>query len=143
MNAEHYRKLERMYASAPINEYFRPTLVIGEGTAEIRMQVRPDFHHAAGAMHGCVYFKALDDAAFFAANSLITDVFVLTVSYNIFLTRPVTAGPIRAVGIVTHRSRSLVLADSELLDEDGKLLARGSGSFMPSRTALTAEIGYA
>jgi acyl-coenzyme A thioesterase PaaI-like protein len=35
-------------------------------------------HHSIHAVHGSVYFKALDDAAFFAVNSLVEDVFVLT-----------------------------------------------------------------
>ena len=39
--------------------------------------------HAAGAVHGSYYFKVLDDACYFAANSLVSDVFVLTVSFVI------------------------------------------------------------
>ena len=70
---EHYRKLERMYASARVNEYFRPTLEVREGTAKLVIPIRPDFHHAAHAVHGNVYFKALDDACWFAAASLIED----------------------------------------------------------------------
>lgn len=139
---DHYRKLERMYASAPINRYFSPQLRVSEGAAELFMPVRADFFHAAGAIHGAVYFKALDDVAFFAANSLVTDFFVLTVSYNVYLTRPVTGGVLRALGRVVHRSRSLLLAESELMNDEGKLVARGSGSFMPGKTPLTAEIGY-
>ena len=33
--------------------------------------VEPASFHAAGAAHGTLYFKMLDDAAFYAANSLI------------------------------------------------------------------------
>ena len=131
-----------MYASAPINEFFRPVLTIAEGTAELLMPVRREFFHAAHAMHGAVYFKALDDAAFFAANSLVTDVFVLTVSYTMHLTRPVTEGTVRASARVVHRSRNLILADAELFDAQGRQVARGTGSFMPGRTPLSADIGY-
>ena len=75
---DHFRRLERMYRAAPANEYFRPDISIEEGTAEVRLVVRPDFFHAASAVHGSVYFKLLDDATFFAASSLVDDVFVLT-----------------------------------------------------------------
>ena len=34
--------------------------------------------HAAGAGHGTIYFKMLDDAAFYAANSMVEEQFVLT-----------------------------------------------------------------
>lgn len=141
-NKSHYRKLERMYRSAPINRYFRPELSVGEGSAEVVIAVREDFFHAANAIHGSVYFKALDDAAFFAANSLVRDVFVLTASFNIYLTRPVSSGNLRAVGKVVHRSRALILADAELITDDGKSAGRGNGAFMPSRIALSPEIGY-
>lgn len=142
MSDEHYRKLERMYASAPINEYFRPVLTVGDGVAEVRIDVRPDFFHAAHAVHGSVYFKALDDAAFFAVNSLVPEVFVLTVTYNVYLTRPISEGTLRASGRVVHRSRQLFIAEAELVDDRGQQIGRGSGSFMKSTIALNESVGY-
>ena len=141
-NEEHYRRLERMYHAAPINRYFRPTLSVSSAAATILLPVRPEFFHAAHAVHGSVYFKALDDAAFFAANSLVPDVFVLTASYNLYLTRPVSEGTLRAEGRVVHRSRSLFLAEAELFDSDDRQVGRGSGSFMRSTIALTPDVGY-
>jgi len=140
---DHFRRLERMYAMAPINDYFRPVLKVSEGQADVTVPVRPEFFHAAHAAHGAVYFKALDDAAFFAVSSLVTDVFVLTVSYNLYLTRPVSTGSMRALSRVVHRSRQLFVADAQLLDADGKQLARGSGSFMRSTIPLSSIDGYA
>ena len=140
---EHFRKLERMYHGAPINRYYEPTIRIASGTAELQLAVKPDFFHAAHAVHGSVYFKALDDAAFFAVSSLVTDVFVLTASYNIYLTRPVTEGTIQALGRVVHKSRNVFLAEAELFDGEKRLVARGSGSFMRSTIALTPQVGYA
>ena len=136
--SEHFRRLERMYASAPINEFFAPRLYIPEpGVAELRMMIRPDFHHAAGAAHGAVYFKALDDA-----NSIVEDVFVLTVSFNLYLTRPVTEGEVIARGRVVSRSKRIYLADGTLEDARGREIARGSGAFMPSTQALSTDLGY-
>jgi uncharacterized protein (TIGR00369 family) len=140
---EHFRKLERMYHGAPINRFYEPTIRVGSGTAELQLQVKPDFFHAAHAVHGSVYFKALDDAAFFAVSSLVTEVFVLTASFNIYLTRPVTEGTLHASGLVVHRSRNLFLAEAELFDGEKRLAGRGSGSFMRSTTALTPQVGYA
>ena len=139
---EHYRKLERMYLRAPINDYFRPQITIGQGQAEIIVPVRRDFFHAADAVHGSLYFKCLDDAAFFAVQSLVEDAFVLTVSFNIYLTRPISAGEMRAVGQVAHQSRRLIIAESTLRDSEDQEIARGSGSFMLSSVRLSTEIGY-
>ncbi len=143
IDEEHFRRLERMYNhAAAINRFFRPTLRVSHGAAELTMPVRPEFFHAAHAVHGSVYFKALDDAAFFAANSLVTDVFVLTASFNIYFLRPVTDGTLRATGRIVHRSRNLFLAEAELFDGEERLVGRGSGSFMRSAITLNADVGY-
>jgi uncharacterized protein (TIGR00369 family) len=141
-NDEHFRKLERMYHGAPINRIFEPVLHLSEGRAEITMPMKPDFFHAANAVHGSVYFKALDDAAFFAANSLVLDVFVLTVTYSLYLTRPISDGEMRATGKVVHKSKNLIIADAEVLDSADRQIARGSGTFMRSQIALSPAIGY-
>ena len=140
---EHFRRLERMYAGAAINVYFAPAIRIAEGRAEVTIAVRPEFFHAAHAMHGSVYFKALDDAAFFSANSVVRDVFVLTVGFNIVLLRPVTDGTLTARGRLVHHSKNLLIADAELHDERGKLVARGTGTFMRSTIPLGPAVGYA
>ena len=139
---EHYRKLERMYASAPTNKYHGPTMRVSEGHAEVTIPVRRDFFHAAGAAHGYLYFKALDDAAFFAVNSLLDDVFALTVSFNLYLTRPISEGEMRATGRVVHRSRRFFIAEAEVIDSNGREIARGSGTFMPSTIPLSPDVGY-
>lgn len=141
---DHFQKLERMYLAAPINRelYESITIQVSEERAELSLTVGPKYHHAASAMHGSVYFKLLDDAAFFAVNSIVEEVFVYTVSMNIQLLRPVASGTIRAVGEVKFKSVNLFIADSELFDEKGKLVGRGSGNFMRSKIPLTEEIGY-
>ena len=140
----HYQKLERMYLSAPINTqvYEGITITIGAERAELTLRVGPKYHHAAKAMHGSVYFKMLDDAAFFAVNSIVEDVFVYTVSLNVQLLRPVASGLVRSVGELKFKSTNLFIADSELFDERNKLVGRATGNFMRSRIALTEEIGY-
>lgn len=140
--SEHFRKLEHLYLAAPINALYDPSIEIGDGTATIEIEVTPRFWHAASAVHGSVYFKMLDDAAFFAANSLVEDHFVLTASFNTYFTRPVSEGRIRSVGAVVSRSRRVVLAEAQVFDQDGREIGRGSGSFMPSGIRLTEEMGY-
>ncbi|MEL6344945.1 MAG: PaaI family thioesterase [Myxococcota bacterium] len=142
MNDAHFRALERMYATAPINDFYAPTMTVSDGAAEIHMDVAPTMFHAGGAMHGSVYFKMLDDAAFFAANSLVEDVFVLTAQFNLYLMRPIQSGRIRAVGTVTNRTRRTFTADAALFNEDHRKIAAGSGLFMLSNVALSPEIGY-
>src|SRR5213075_387773 len=135
----HFRKLERMYLAAPLNKalYEGITISISNEKAELTLNAEPKFFHAANAIHGSVYFKMLDDAAFFAVNSIIRDVFVYTVSMNIQLLRPVSKGIMRSVGELKFKSTNLFIADSTLFDENNKLAGRASGNFMKSKIELT------
>ena len=139
---EHYRRLERMYASAPINVFYHPTLKVGRGKTELLQEVRGDFFHAARAVHGSVLFKLMDDAAYFAVNSLVSDVCVLTVTFDVHFSRPVAGGVLRTEGRVFHRSRRLFMAEAEVTDQRRKLVAKGSGSFMKSAILLSECVGY-
>lgn len=142
IDEEHFRKLERMYNTAPINDFFRPDIKVSQGRAEVRVQVRRDFFHAAGAAHGAVYFKMLDDAAWFAVNSLVTDAFVLTVDFTVNLTRPFNRGLITSIGEVPHHGGGTFVGQSKLLDEKGRVLGMGRGVFIKGKKPLTPEIGY-
>ncbi len=144
MNNEHYEKLERMYLQANINTriFDTTTVKISEGLAQIGLEISDKYFHALGAMHGSVYFKLLDDAAFFAVNSIVEDVFVLTSSFNINLVRPVDKGIISAIGKVKFKSRNLFVAESTLYNQDGKEIAFGTGNFAKSKIALSEKIGY-
>ena len=142
IDAEHYRKLERMYLAAPINEFFKPTIKIGQGSAVIKVEIDRRFFHAAQAAHGAVYFKSLDDAAFFAVSSLVEDRFVLTSNFNLYMLVPIAAGIIRAVGKVVSGGGSSFLAESVLYNEQEEEIARGSGMFVRSKVRLDPEMGY-
>ena len=140
----HWRALEGLYASAPINRLFPSRLeVIGEGRARIQFRIDPGVFHAAGAAHGTVYFKMLDDAAFYAANTLVSDRFLLTTSFNMHFSRPVRDGEITAEGQWVSGRRRVLVAESRLVDADGEEIGRGTGTFMRSRIALAGLDGYA
>ena len=144
MNEEHYRKLERMYLNANLNKHYYDTTTIDikHEEASISLEIHEKYFHALGAIHGSVYFKLLDDAAFFAVNSMVEDVFVLTTNFNIQLIRPANKGKIIASGKVKFTSQNLWVAESSLVNERGKEIGFGSGNFMRSKVALSEEIGY-
>lgn len=142
--AFHYHALERLYASAPVNRLFASRLTIeGEGRSRIAFEVTPETHHAAGAAHGTIYFKMLDDAAFYAANTLVTDRFLLTTSFNLNFTRPIREGPVIAEGRWLSGRRRVLVAEAWLTDAEGEMIGRGTGTFMRSHIALSSLTGYA
>lgn len=135
MEPWHHGALKRLYAAAPINRFYEPRLSIAEESATLEFEARPEFHHAAGGVHGSVYFKALDDACFFAANSVVPDVFVLTVHFDIVLEAPITSGTLRATARLTGRGERSLRSEGELT-VDGRRVARGKGVFVPSTHRL-------
>ena len=126
---EHFRKLERMYVRAPGNDFYAPRLTISHAATELVIPIDRRFYHSGGAAHGSVYFKALDDAAFFAVNSLVEDVFVLTVTFTTYLTGPISEGAMHARGRVVHAAKSFFVAESVVCDTAGREIGRGSGTF--------------
>ena len=139
----HYRALERLYRSAPINRAFSSELTIEqEGHARIAFDITESVNHAAGAAHGTIYFKMLDDAAFYAAYSLVTDRFLLTTAFNLHFTKPVRTGRVIATGVWVSGHRRVLVAESRLVDEEGDEIGRGTGTFMRSRIPLSGLEGY-
>ena len=141
--ARHYRALESLYASAPINALFPSSLTVtGPGMARIEFEVDMRHYHAAGAAHGTIYFKMLDDAAFYAANSLVSDRFLLTTGFNLHFTAPIRSGRVVAEGRWISGKRRVFIAESRLVDGDGEEIGRGTGTFMRSQIALSGLPGY-
>jgi uncharacterized protein (TIGR00369 family) len=140
---QHFAALERMYRAGPINRLYRPEITVTDGEAVVEMEVSEDFFHAGRSLHGSVYFKMLDDAAFFAANSREREVFVLTASFATRFRRPVTGGRLKAVGKIIGAEGGRYRAEAALFDESGTRVAEGSGVFARSRMPLTEAMGYA
>lgn len=140
---QHFRALEAMYQAAPINEFYKPTMRVEEGEATIEIDVKREFFHAAHAVHGSSYFKMLDDAAFFAANSLEPEVFVLTTSFTTYITRPISEGKMIAKGKVVNRNKSQFIAEAVVYDQEGNEIGRGNGIFVRSKMRLIDAMGYA
>ena len=139
----HFRALESLYRSAPINDRFRSEIEVAEaGLVRIRFEVDPADYHAAGAAHGTLYFKMMDDAAFYACNSLVTDRFLLTTAFNLFFTRPLKSGPVVAEGRWISGRRRVFVGESRLVTADGEEAARGTGTFMRSHIPLSGLAGY-
>ena len=135
----HYALLEKLYIAAPINKYYNPTIKVQEKQAEITMKVLPEYFHGAGAVHGALIFKMMDDAGFFASNSIVPDVFVLTANFNIDFLRPMTLGALRGVGKVVHHGGRQIIAETCCYDQSEKIIARGRGVYMPSKFSLHAD----
>src|SRR5690606_27621720 len=96
---EHFERLKTMYLLDHIHNFYEGIeLIVSENKAEIILPIDQRYFHGGMSTHGSVYFKVLDDAAYFACQSVITDFFIVTTNFSINLLRPITGGTIRAVG---------------------------------------------
>ena len=131
-----------MYQNHPLNDFYKAKIAISDKNAVVTLVLKPKFHHAASAVHGSVYWKLLDDSAFFAVNSIVKDVFVLTASFTIYLTRPITTGTLTAQGKLANATRSQFIGESILYSDQEEEIARGTGVYIRSKIPLSPEVGY-
>ena len=140
----HYERLQKMYLNANINTmmFSSTTALISEAKAEIGLTISKKHFHALGAIHGTVYFKLLDDSAYFAVSSLVKDYFVLTTSFNLKIIKPASKGILTGIGKVKFQSKNIFSAESKIIDEQGNEIAFGTGNFLKSKVPLSKDIGY-
>jgi uncharacterized protein (TIGR00369 family) len=140
--AAHCRKLESMYLTASCNEYYQPGIRISEGEAEVVIPVQDKFLDAAGAVHGSVFYRALSDAALFAANSIVPKELMLSTEFNIQFTSTIGQGELIARGRVVGSSEEHCLTEAVVQDAEGNELGRGTGIFVKTEIPLSSDMGY-
>jgi uncharacterized protein (TIGR00369 family) len=139
----HYRGLEALFRAAPVNQVIDSELtILAEGETRIEFPINPQLFHAAGGFHGVVHYKAMSDAAFYAANSLFTDRILLTSSFNLTFIKPAVVGPLIAEGRWVSGRKRILIADARLIDGEGEIVARGTGTFAPSAMLLSSNKEY-
>jgi len=138
MTDTHYKKLQKIYLNANLNKdiYSNTEIIISKNYSEIKMPIKGDYFHALNAIHGSVYFKMLDDAAFFAAQSVVQDYMLLTASFNISFKMPVSNGYIKSIGTLYSVSEKEITAESKMYNSKNELVAFGNGIFKKSKISI-------
>ncbi|MGW8121509.1 PaaI family thioesterase [Roseivirga echinicomitans] len=129
---EHFRRLERLFDAAPLNQgiFAGSQLSVSDREATLELTIGSQYFHAADAMHGAIYFKLLDDSAYFASASVERTFFLLTKSYTIHFRRPVFEDHLKAIGKVISVNEKEIISSSEIYNQEGKLVAHGEGVFV-------------
>ncbi len=85
---KHFERLLAIYKAAPIHNFYEGLqMTLSSKKCKISLPLKPTYFHAGMAAHGSVYFKLLDDAAYFACQTEIEDYFIVTTNFNINLLR--------------------------------------------------------
>ena len=104
--------------------------------------MQDEFLDAAGFVHGSVIHRAMNDAALFAANSIVPKELMLNTGFNAQFTGAVAKGELIARGRVIGISEHHWLTEAVVLDSEGKELGRGTGTFVKTEIPLSSDMGY-
>jgi uncharacterized protein (TIGR00369 family) len=106
-----------------------------DGDFVLELELRPDHMSRAERVHGGVLFTLLDTAL---GRAIIEELppgrGCATVEMKINYFRPIQHGRIRARARLKEMTRRLAYAEGEILNAEGKVLARASGTFFLTET---------
>lgn len=111
------------------------TVRMEDGECVMELELAPVHLSVARRVHGGVLFTMLDTAMGRAVISrLPAGRGCATLEARINFFRPVEAGRVRAEGRTVTLTRRTAYAEGSLLDAEGRLLARASGTFFLTET---------
>ena len=101
------------------------------GDFEVRLNVEARHSSPAMRVHGGVFFSMIDTAMGHAVISTIEEGRgCATIEAKINYFRPVQRGWVRATARCTNLSRRTAYTEAEIRDEEERLIARATGTFM-------------
>ena len=110
------------------------------GECEVRLDVEARHMSAAARVHGGVFFSLVDTAMGRAVFSTLSDDRgCATIEAKINYFRPVQQGSVRAIARCTNVSRRTAYAEAEIRDQEDRLIAKATGTFMLTETVVQAE----
>jgi uncharacterized protein (TIGR00369 family) len=131
---EYLREMLKDWHGSAMAETLNFRLVaVDEGSATFEAVPGPQFYNPQLRMHGG-YCAALIDSAMGVAvqTKLPAGTGYGTIEMKVNYVRKLTAehGPLRCIGTVIHGGRTMFTAEARVIDQDGKLYAHGSGTFL-------------
>jgi uncharacterized protein (TIGR00369 family) len=101
------------------------------GRVVLELEAGPEHRHGGGVVQGGVITQIADAAMGMSLATLQDDgEWNTTVELKINFIRPVVSGRIRAVGRVVDMRNTLLFSEADVLDEQGRLVARASSTCM-------------
>ena len=106
----------------------------GNGRALVTLQAGPQHANPMGTIHGGILCDIADAAMGIAfASTLEAGETFTTVELKINFIRPVREAKLRAEGKVVHRGRTIGYVECDVVDENGKLIAKSSSTCLVLR----------
>jgi uncharacterized protein (TIGR00369 family) len=102
------------------------------GRVVVELVAGPQHRHGGGVVQGGVITQIADAAMGMSLATLQQDgVWNTTIELKINFVRPAVEGRLRAVGRVVEMRQTLLFGEADVVDEQGRLIARASSTCMP------------
>ena len=102
------------------------------GRVVLELETGPQHRHGGGLVQGGIITQIADAAMGMSLGTLQEDgMWNTTIELKINFLRPVISGRIRAVGRVVEMKQTLFFSEADVLDEQGRLVAKASSTCMP------------
>ena len=99
------------------------------GRVVLELEAGPQHRHGGGVVQGGVITQIADAAMGMSLATLQEDgIWNTTIELKINFIRPVVSGRIRAVGRVVEMKQTLLFSEADVVDEQGRLVARASST---------------
>lgn len=126
--------LVREFNAAPIARCFGMTLSYPEpGVARVDLPYNPDLDHALHGIHGGVIATLADIAGWFASAARHAGRWVATAEFRVHTLEHVERRALYGLGRVLRPGRTIDVCEMRIHDETGRLVALGTGTFVPQR----------
>ena len=132
-NPEYIQRICKIVSASPYFELLSMKLLdAGAGFSLLEIDLAKKHLQPFGTVHGGVFSSIIDAAAFWAVYPGIEDpaAGMTTVDLKLNYLAPAETGKMIARGRSIKVGRTLGLADAEVTDRDGKLLAHGTSTLM-------------
>jgi uncharacterized protein (TIGR00369 family) len=132
LDARHLENLKERVRRSPFHQWAGLELVsIGDGRAELTMELRPQHFNPQGIVHGGIITALADTAIGLALRSQLRPGLThRTAQLNVHFLAKGEGSRLVGRGRSVHLGQRMGYGESEVLDGQGRLLARASGTFI-------------
>lgn len=102
---------------------------VDDGYAEITFSLNEDVRRRGNIVHGGIIMFAMDNTGGLAVMTRNNGNDQVTIELKANFLEPLRKEPFKAVGRVIRSGRNIAVAEIEVFDADGKLCAKGSGTW--------------
>ena len=132
LSQRHLDDLRQRVQESPFHQWAGLELVsIGDGLAELRMELQPHHFNPQGIVHGGIITAVADTSIGLALRSQLRPGLThRTAQLNVHFLRRGEGSRLVGRGHALHLGERMGYGESEVLDGDGRLLARATATFI-------------